>query len=409
MFKYKFIMKPIVIIGAGIAGLQAANVLHEGGIPFVLLEKQAHVGGRVQSEHFQGFTLDHGFQVLQTSYSEVQQSLRLADLDLSYFDSGAYLWKDKSWLSFFSPWQQTFSLFRALGDGIISLGDLVKLAQLWLKIQLDAKPMSNNPLTTQEYIDSLRFSPTFQDGFLKPFFYGIFLDESLTQPASLFVFYLKQFLEGRAALPKGGMGAISNQLLQSLPASSVRLNTEVESIEEGKVVLKNGETLECAKVILAANPTAASHLLDIPVDKGAILQSKTCYFSADEFPNEGKLLHLIPKAEESNILHFACLSKVNPSYAPAGKELISVTTLKTELSEEEIRKEMARFLGQEKLNWKFLKAYSIPESLPKQGFWNLIKQKALEKGIVLSGDYTQYPSLQAAFASGRLAAESAIS
>ncbi|MHA8101681.1 protoporphyrinogen/coproporphyrinogen oxidase [Aquirufa nivalisilvae] len=402
-------MKPIVIIGAGIAGLQAANVLHEAGIPFVLLEKQAHVGGRVQSEHFQGFTLDHGFQVLQTSYPEVQQSLRLPDLDLSYFDSGAYLWKENAWQSFFSPWHDSFSLLRALGDGIINIGDLFKLAKLWLKIQVDAKPLSKCQLSAMEYIDSLHFSESFRDGFLKPFFYGIFLDDTLSQPASLFVFYLKQFLEGRAALPKSGMGAISDQLLHALPPIAVRLNIEVESIHEGKVILKNGEILECSKIILAANPTAAAELLDIPLAKGAILQSKTFYFSADDFPNEGKLLHLVPKSEESNILHFVCLSKVNPSYAPEGKELISVTTLKTDISEKEVLVELGHYLGKEKLNWKFLKSYSIPESLSKQGFWKFVKQKANKKGVILTGDYTQYPSLQAAFASGRLAAESAIS
>ncbi|MFL0161513.1 NAD(P)/FAD-dependent oxidoreductase [Aquirufa salirivi] len=402
-------MKPIVIIGAGIAGLQAANVLHEAEIPFVLLEKQAHVGGRVQSEHFQGFILDHGFQVLQTSYPEVQQSLRLPDLDLSYFDSGAYVWKENTWHPFYSPWHDSFSILRALGDGMINIPDVVKLARLWLKIQLDSKPLSKSTMTAMEYIHSLHFSPTFQDGFLKPFFYGIFLDETLSQPASLFVFYLKQFLEGRAAIPTAGMGAISNQLLKALPEDSVHLNMEVESLQEGKVVLKNGETIACSKIILAANPTAAAYLLDIPLAKGAILQSKTFYFSADSFPNEGKLLHLVPKGEGSNILHFACLSKVNPKWAPAGKELISVTTLKTEITENEVLKELGQYVGQEKLNWKFLKAYSIPESLPKQGFWKFIKQKAHKKGIILTGDYTQYPSLQAAFASGRMAAEAAIS
>ncbi|MDF5689344.1 NAD(P)/FAD-dependent oxidoreductase [Aquirufa aurantiipilula] len=402
-------MKPIVIIGAGIAGLQAANVLHEAGIPFVLLEKQAHVGGRVQSEHFQGFTLDHGFQVLQTSYPEVQQSLRLPDLDLSYFDSGAYLWKENAWHPFFSPWHDTFSLLRAVADGIITIPDLVKLARLWLKIQLDAKPLSKSPLSAMEYIHSLHFSPIFRDGFLKPFFYGIFLDDTLSQPASLFVFYLKQFLEGRAAIPKAGMGAISDQLLSALPAESVRLSIEVESLQEGKVVLKNGEEIACSKIILAANPTAAADLLDIPLAKGAILQSKTFYFSADTFPNDGKLLHLVPKSDESNILHYACLSKVNPNLAPAGKELISVTTLKTDMTEKEVLQELKQYVGQEKLNWKFLKAYSIPESLSKQGFWKFIKQKAHKKGIILTGDYTQYPSLQAAFASGRMAAEAAIS
>ncbi|RXK49838.1 protoporphyrinogen/coproporphyrinogen oxidase [Aquirufa rosea] len=402
-------MKPIVIIGAGIAGLQAANVLYEANIPFILIEKQAQVGGRVQSEHFQGFILDHGFQVLQTSYPEVQRSLRLKDLDLSYFDAGAYLWLDHTWTSFYSPWQHTFALFQAFEKGIIHFSDLFKLAKLWLRIQWDATPETNLQLSSWEYIKSLNFSNNFRESFLKPFFQGIFLDNQLSQPASLFLFYLKQFLEGKAAIPKAGMGAISQQLLDVLPPSCVRLGVEVKSLENGKVELSNGEVLDYHKVILAANPTAAATLLDIPLAKGAILQSKTFYFSADKFENEGKLLHLIPQNEESEILHFTCLSKINPHCAPQGKVLMSVTTLKVDISEGEVLREMEKYLCQGKLNWKFLKAFSIPESLPKQGFWKHIKQKAHKKGIILTGDYTQYPSLQAAFASGRLAAESAIS
>lgn len=57
-------MKPILIIGGGIAGLQAATILHQNGRDFILFEKQAKVGGRVSSIEKDGFILDRGFQVL---------------------------------------------------------------------------------------------------------------------------------------------------------------------------------------------------------------------------------------------------------------------------------------------------------------------------------------------------------
>jgi protoporphyrinogen oxidase len=42
-------MKPILIVGGGVAGLQAANILHDNRRDFILFEKEARVGGRVCS------------------------------------------------------------------------------------------------------------------------------------------------------------------------------------------------------------------------------------------------------------------------------------------------------------------------------------------------------------------------
>jgi oxygen-dependent protoporphyrinogen oxidase len=53
-------MKNVVIIGGGIAGLAAAYELHRRGVPFVLLERGARLGGVVFSEQVDGFTIDGG-------------------------------------------------------------------------------------------------------------------------------------------------------------------------------------------------------------------------------------------------------------------------------------------------------------------------------------------------------------
>ena len=39
----------VIIIGAGVAGLAAANRLHSVGVPFVILEGSNRVGGRLCS------------------------------------------------------------------------------------------------------------------------------------------------------------------------------------------------------------------------------------------------------------------------------------------------------------------------------------------------------------------------
>jgi monoamine oxidase len=58
----------VIIIGAGLAGLSGARRLQQGGIPFILLEADQRIGGRLKTDQRDGFILNHGFQVLQTAY-----------------------------------------------------------------------------------------------------------------------------------------------------------------------------------------------------------------------------------------------------------------------------------------------------------------------------------------------------
>ena len=61
---------PVVVIGAGPAGLAAAKYLGEAGIPVRLLEAEGQVGGRMRSDLVDGFVLDRGFQVFIEAYPE---------------------------------------------------------------------------------------------------------------------------------------------------------------------------------------------------------------------------------------------------------------------------------------------------------------------------------------------------
>jgi phytoene dehydrogenase-like protein len=397
-------MKPVVIIGAGMAGLQAASQLHLNQIAFLLVDAQNHVGGRLHSEHAKGFTLDVGFQVLQTNYPEVQRSLDLPALDLAAFESGAYLWNQDGWLAFVNPLKQPRSLFDALASGMMTVKDAYLLARLWFMTQADVQPLGSQE-STQDFLNRWGFSTKFQAHFLRPFFGGIFLSAGLNPPASLFRYYMKQFLEGTAAIPAAGIGAIPAQLAVALPADSIRLGTQVTQFSAHQVTFSDGATVDAEHVILATDASAAAKLLGVSLEKGAFWSTKTLYFQAPAAADVKPMLHLVPN---SRVLHYAYLSHVQPSYAPKGKDLISVTTLDVSMQSADILAELIPFVGPSIQKWLFLKEYILPEALPVVGAFDELKQKAADAGIVLAGDFTGFPSLQSAMHSGREAAESCL-
>ncbi|MFD3292296.1 NAD(P)/FAD-dependent oxidoreductase [Aquirufa sp. KTFRIE-69F] len=381
-------MKPILIIGAGIAGLQAANILHQNGRDFILFEKQAKVGGRVSSFEKDGFILDRGFQVLQTSYPEVQRSLDLTALNLHFFESGAMM-KDQL---FFNPLRRPFELF---SSDILTFKDVFSLARIWFRLQGDVPALDNNKQTTQELIESYTFSDRFKNEFLIPFFQGVFLQETLTQPASLFFYYLQQFLYGNAAIPTGGMQAIPDQMASSLPTDKLKLNQEIVAISPTTITLKSGEIIKGEAVILAVDLPVAAKILGLQTPE--TLASRTFYFSAKKTEREPALLRLVG---EQHLLHFTCLTDVNPVLAPTGKALYSATSLQVS-TEKDVKLALEKQLPGLKLT--LIESFDIPHSLQKVDTYEAVKNAA--NGIVLAGDYLEFPSLQGALHSGRKAAE----
>ena len=60
--------KPVIIIGAGMAGLACATWLHRAGRAVLVLEAADAAGGRVRTDVTpEGFRLDRGFQVMLTN------------------------------------------------------------------------------------------------------------------------------------------------------------------------------------------------------------------------------------------------------------------------------------------------------------------------------------------------------
>jgi len=52
--------RPVIVVGAGIAGLSAARALHDAGVPVLVVEARDRIGGRVAQADVGGVTLDAG-------------------------------------------------------------------------------------------------------------------------------------------------------------------------------------------------------------------------------------------------------------------------------------------------------------------------------------------------------------
>ena len=58
--------KEVTVIGAGLAGLSAALTLQSAGRAVRVIEASDRVGGRVATDFIDGFTLDRGFQLINS-------------------------------------------------------------------------------------------------------------------------------------------------------------------------------------------------------------------------------------------------------------------------------------------------------------------------------------------------------
>lgn len=111
--------RPIVVVGAGVAGLACAyQLLTDGQGPVIVIERAPRVGGLAATQPWQGCLLDYGPHRVLSHYPEVdalERDLLGADLVVTPRRSAIYL--RGRWLDYpGSPWQVARAL--GLGGGI---------------------------------------------------------------------------------------------------------------------------------------------------------------------------------------------------------------------------------------------------------------------------------------------------
>ena len=405
--------KKAIIVGAGLAGLSCARRLMQDDISFLVLEAAQRIGGRLKTDTIEGFTLNRGFQVLQTAYPEARRVLAYDRLALEPFAPGAIIRIDGRFHKIADPRRHPRDLWRTLSAPIGTMADRLRMIRLSLDVRwgTPSRIFQKQDIPTMEFLRSKGFSEKIIQRFLKPFFAGVCLDPEINASSRVFQYIFRIFAEGDVVLPGEGMAAIPAQVMADLPPDRIRTGVRVESIHRGGVELTSGETIKGQAVVLATEGPETARLLRAP--QGTASRGEFClYFAAEEPPIAEP--YLILNGDGTGWVNSLTVpSIVAPSYAPAGQHLISVVVIGHQSAdnttvEATVRRELTEWFGTVVNDWRHLKTYHIVHALPEQSPPMpdpTLGIAAEEPGIYVCGEYGSVPGIQWALLSGRQAAE----
>lgn len=402
----------VLIIGAGLAGLNCAWNLQQAGVSFQILEAADSVGGRVRTDVVGGFLLDRGFQVLLTAYPEARRELDYSELALKKFYPGAMVRLGETFHRLADPFRHPIDAVANILSPVGNLSDKLRIAKLRHRVLTgEIEELFKRPeKKTLEALRSEGFSESIIETFFRPFLGGVFLDPELNTSSRLFEFLFRMFSLGDSALPTRGMGAIPEQIFARLPSSAVRLNTPVKRVLTNTVILGSGEQLTADAVVIATDGYTAAQLLERPVPRS---HAVACvYFGADRPPFDEPLLVLNGNGD-GPVNNLCVPSLISPSYAPAGAALISATVLRPERYDPAriellVREQLSSWFGPTVNVWKHLRTYWIKRALPEQLSLPTVADTQfgfVSNGLYVCGDHTETASINGALKSARLVAQ----
>jgi protoporphyrinogen oxidase len=391
---------PVVVVGAGLAGLCCARRLHRRDVPVLVIERDSRIGGRLKTDTFADFRLDHGMQVYFEAYPAGQKELDYGRLDFRAFPPGATI----RHCGEFHTVDRSNPIGAAF-DALLSARDKMLVVEL----TRDCLGMTEGQIwqtpdkTAQLALRQNGFSPEFLENFVRPFFGTIFLDRSLSISWRMFLFVWKMLAEGRTVVPAKGIGAIPVQLALDLPEDSIRLNCTAVSVAGDSVTLESGEQISARSVVVATEALEAASLTGLPTVGGSV--GETClYFETPQPPNESG--HIILTSEPGLVQMVTPVSEVVPESAPPGRNLVSVTILgqdsrcDDELSSV-VLEELGGWLPVEA--WNLLKVFRLPycQFVEPPGFnTQLPSNTPGRNGVYFAGEFTRNSSINGALESG---------
>lgn len=384
-------VKKVVVIGAGLAGLSAAITLENEGVSVTVLESSDRPGGRVSSDVIDGFICDRGFQLINANYPEIKRLGLIKDINFISASSVIEVARDERRIRIGDPRSALLSAFNSETGSILEKFGLIKYLLFRKPAASVGQELKNNGLgKTYERV-------------LRPFLTGVFLADPLLVSAEYGRTAIKHFVSGNSGLPVGGVKVFSEALASRV--SDIRYGVQVNSVKKNTVKTSKGN-FEADAIIVATDATTAAQLLDL-TEVPQLVGCTTWYHSTKESPTTSKSL-IVDSQNRGPVVNTMVISNMMPDYAPVGKNLISSTSI-IPTTESEVRRHLSVMYGTDTRNWKLVAKYEIPSALPLSGLETKLASGAhVKDSIFIAGDYKSSPSQNGALLSGRLAALSVL-
>jgi phytoene dehydrogenase-like protein len=394
--------EPVAVVGAGLAGLSCAVALHDAGIPVQVYEASDGVGGRVRTDHVDGFTVDRGFQVALTAYPEMHRQLDMAALDLQAFEPGALVWRNGKGSVVGDPFRRPATSLSTVTAPTGTPFDKARIA--WLRHRLRSvhpvRLLQGDDITTRSALADAGFSDTIIERFFRPLVGGIQLDPELGDSRRMFDVIFRMLSDGDSAVPAAGMQAIPQQLADRLPPGVVHLDSPVTATTPTSITV-GGDTISAAAVVVATEGPAAAGLLGLaPVESKSV---GAVYFSAPTAPIDDKYV-VLDGTGRGPVLNVAVMSNVAPSYAPAGSHLVVAALPGHDgpTIEADARRQLRAWWGPQVDSWGHVATYRIAHGQPRQRPpFHPKRRVRLDDGRFVCGDHRDTASIQGAMFSGR--------
>ncbi len=283
---------PVVVVGAGLSGLACALHLLGAGREVVVVEREAHPGGRAGRLDLDGYRIDTGPTVLTMPElldealgavgETVADRLDLVPLSPAYRASFA----DGSVIDVHTEREaMAAEVARVAGqreaDGYLRLRDwLTRLYRVEMRSFIDARFRSPLDLVRPDLFRLAamggfgRLAPAVgrhvRDERLRRIFSFQSLYAGVAPESALAAYAVIAYMDTVAGVyfPRGGMRALGEALAGAITKAggSVRYGQEVERLERAgdrvsAVVTADGERLACDQVVLTADLPAAHRLL----------------------------------------------------------------------------------------------------------------------------------------------------
>ena len=429
-------MKKTIVIGGGPAGCAAAYTLGKKGHEAVLFEAADKVGGRTKQLHRDGFNLGTGALFLMGGiYPRTFAMLK----ELGH-DRDVVPWGGASELLDNDDSRYPVSLVDLASYLMVprlTMGDRLKLIVAGIRLLLSkqaANAFDSQDLArydTKEDLESWsrrNLGDRGHEYIVRPimdFLYAVPASWlSLPFPLSI----IKQAGKMALSVPPGGIGQVSEWLIEGARNTSLHLSTPVERVEQrkgGYAVFAGGQWHEADGLVLATESFVAAKLLDGFVSdtvRSTLMETPyTEYahvqigYAKNPWPNyPADIVMPVGYGEVRNIGAMVLQSRRHPGSVPPGGEAVGVyfnTPPLAHLSDEDIKREalagtLRAFGPAPEPTFVHLFRYDKGLTIAKPGHYGRLEAiyDKMPPKVYLAGDYFSQAGVEAAVFSGERAA-----